>query len=104
MRHFQHWIIDISRAMSAFLDTPAGALAYYNNVENPLEATKTAVYVAVTMTGDFFMASTAPPPHIPPFLPSSSPTPSSDLSLLHGLEPKMAHRDPPHFTVGGHRR
>ncbi|KAJ7853343.1 hypothetical protein B0H14DRAFT_2758648 [Mycena olivaceomarginata] len=50
-----HWIIDITRAVSAFLDTPAGALSYYEDVGNPLEAAKTAVYTTVTMTGDFFM-------------------------------------------------
>ncbi|KAJ7659557.1 hypothetical protein DFH06DRAFT_1194596 [Mycena polygramma] len=50
-----HWIIDITRAMEAFLATPAGALAYYADLANPLEVAKTAVYVCVTLTGDFFM-------------------------------------------------
>ncbi|KAJ7673978.1 hypothetical protein DFH06DRAFT_1445528 [Mycena polygramma] len=50
-----HWIIDIARAMAAFLDTPAGAIAYYGDVSNPLEIAKTAVYVCITLTGDFFM-------------------------------------------------
>ncbi|KAJ7809501.1 hypothetical protein B0H14DRAFT_2866079 [Mycena olivaceomarginata] len=38
-----HWIIDIARAVSAFIDTPAGALAYYEDVGNPLEAAKDAL-------------------------------------------------------------
>ncbi|KAJ7078233.1 hypothetical protein C8R43DRAFT_1245304 [Mycena crocata] len=50
-----HWIIDITRAVAAFIDTPTGALSYYEDVGNPLEAAKTAVYVTVTMTGDLFM-------------------------------------------------
>ncbi|KAJ7052954.1 hypothetical protein C8F01DRAFT_1032778 [Mycena amicta] len=50
-----HWIIDIVRAFQGFLDTPAGALAYYADVADPLETAKTAVYVTVTQTGDFFM-------------------------------------------------
>ncbi|KAJ7096115.1 hypothetical protein C8R44DRAFT_379199 [Mycena epipterygia] len=50
-----HWIIDITRAVNAFIDTPEGALAYYEDVSNPLETAKTAVYVTVTMTGDFFL-------------------------------------------------
>ncbi|KAJ7870765.1 hypothetical protein B0H14DRAFT_2725310 [Mycena olivaceomarginata] len=54
-----HWIIDIARAVSAFIDTPAGALAYYEDVGNPLEAAKDAVYVTLTMTGDLFMVSSA---------------------------------------------
>ncbi|KAJ7362897.1 hypothetical protein DFH08DRAFT_841633, partial [Mycena albidolilacea] len=50
-----HWIIDIARAVSAFIDTPAGALAYYEDLGNPLEAAKDAVYVTLTLTGDLFM-------------------------------------------------
>ncbi|KAJ7214325.1 hypothetical protein GGX14DRAFT_443730, partial [Mycena pura] len=50
-----HWIIDIVRAFQAFFDTPAGALAYYADVANPLETAKTAIYVTVTQTGDLFM-------------------------------------------------
>ncbi|KAJ7096121.1 hypothetical protein C8R44DRAFT_860165 [Mycena epipterygia] len=50
-----HWIIDITRAVNAFINTPEGALAYYEDVSNPLETAKTAVYVTVTMTGDFFL-------------------------------------------------
>jgi hypothetical protein len=46
--------------VSAFLDTPAGALSYYEDVGNPLEAAKTAVYTTVTMTGDFFMVKLFP--------------------------------------------
>ncbi|KAJ6588253.1 hypothetical protein B0H19DRAFT_1098526 [Mycena capillaripes] len=50
-----HWIIDIVRAVDAFIDSPAGALAYYADVSNPLQAAKTAVYVTLTLTGDFFV-------------------------------------------------
>jgi len=50
-----HWIIDIVRAVDAFLDSPLGALAYYADVSNPLQAAKTAVYVTLTLTGDFFV-------------------------------------------------
>ncbi|KAJ7853823.1 hypothetical protein B0H14DRAFT_2580213 [Mycena olivaceomarginata] len=50
-----HWIIDILRVMEAFLNDPAGALSYYEDVSNRLETAKTAVYVTVTLTGDFFM-------------------------------------------------
>ncbi|KAJ7730352.1 hypothetical protein DFH07DRAFT_895197 [Mycena maculata] len=48
-------IIDIVRAVDAFLDTPGGSLAYYANISNPLQAAKTAVYVTLTLTGDFFV-------------------------------------------------
>ncbi|KAJ7245620.1 hypothetical protein B0H12DRAFT_781858 [Mycena haematopus] len=50
-----HWILDIIRVMQAFLDNPAGAIVYYADVANPLEVAKTTVYVAITMTGDFFL-------------------------------------------------
>ncbi|KAJ7607409.1 hypothetical protein FB45DRAFT_948246 [Roridomyces roridus] len=50
-----HWIIDVVRAMDAFIDSPDGALVYYANVSNPLQAAKTAVYVTLTLTGDFFV-------------------------------------------------
>ncbi|KAJ7259399.1 hypothetical protein C8J57DRAFT_1340351 [Mycena rebaudengoi] len=50
-----HWIIDICRAVTAFVDTPAGALVYYEDVSNPLETAKTAIYVTITLTGDFIM-------------------------------------------------
>ncbi|KAK7050235.1 hypothetical protein R3P38DRAFT_3306447 [Favolaschia claudopus] len=50
-----HWIIDIVRATDAFLNSPLGALAYYADVSNPLQAAKTAVYVTLTLAGDFFV-------------------------------------------------
>ncbi|KAJ6472843.1 hypothetical protein C8R47DRAFT_1324521 [Mycena vitilis] len=50
-----HWILDIIRAMQAFLDTPEGALAYYANIANPLQLAKTAIYTCLTLTGDFFL-------------------------------------------------
>ncbi|KAJ6599963.1 hypothetical protein DFH09DRAFT_1271508 [Mycena vulgaris] len=50
-----HWVIDIVRAINAFLDSPNGALAYYADVSNPSQAAKTAVYVTLTLTGDFFV-------------------------------------------------
>ncbi|KAF7353826.1 hypothetical protein MVEN_01068200 [Mycena venus] len=50
-----HWIIDVVRAMDAFLNSPLGALAYYADVSNPLQAAKTAVYVTLTLSGDFFV-------------------------------------------------
>ncbi|KAJ6520600.1 hypothetical protein DFH09DRAFT_939678, partial [Mycena vulgaris] len=50
-----HWIVDVVRAVEAFIDSPDGALAYYANISNPLQATKTAIYVTLTLTGDFFV-------------------------------------------------
>ncbi|KAJ7608046.1 hypothetical protein DFH06DRAFT_211118 [Mycena polygramma] len=50
-----HWIIDVIRAVDAFLDTPAGPLSYYADIANPLQLAKTAVYTCLTLTGDFFL-------------------------------------------------
>ncbi|KAF9459672.1 hypothetical protein BDZ94DRAFT_1267757 [Collybia nuda] len=50
-----HWIIDVNRAITAFLDAPEGPLQYYQNVSNPLQVAKTAVYVTLTLTGDSFV-------------------------------------------------
>ncbi|KAJ7242076.1 hypothetical protein C8J57DRAFT_71863 [Mycena rebaudengoi] len=50
-----HWIIDVVRAVSAFLDSPSGALAYYADISNPLQGAKTAIYVTLTLTCDFFV-------------------------------------------------
>ncbi|KAF7307995.1 hypothetical protein MKEN_01161200 [Mycena kentingensis (nom. inval.)] len=50
-----HWAIDITRAIQAFVYSPNGALAYYDNLANPLEPAKDALYVLLTMAGDLFM-------------------------------------------------
>lgn len=52
----QHLILDIIRAIDAFVDgPPGGALDYYNNLSNPLQAAKTAIYVLLTLVGDGFV-------------------------------------------------
>jgi hypothetical protein len=55
--NIQHWIIDIVRASQAFIDSPEGAIAYYDLVSNPLEAAKDGVYITVTLVADHFMVS-----------------------------------------------
>ncbi|KAF7364331.1 hypothetical protein MSAN_01093300 [Mycena sanguinolenta] len=50
-----HWIIDIVRASQAFIDSPDGAIAYYDLVSNSLEAAKDGVYITVTLVADHFM-------------------------------------------------
>ncbi|KAJ7054593.1 hypothetical protein C8F01DRAFT_478881 [Mycena amicta] len=50
-----HWGIDIARAVQAFVYTAGGPLAYYDNLSNPLEPAKDALYVLLTMAGDLFM-------------------------------------------------
>ncbi|KAG7097957.1 hypothetical protein E1B28_005268 [Marasmius oreades] len=56
-----HLILDVIRAKAAFIDarglpdgTP-GSLVYYLDLSNPLQAAKTAIYVAITLVGDGFM-------------------------------------------------
>ncbi|KAF8142272.1 hypothetical protein K438DRAFT_1878444 [Mycena galopus ATCC 62051] len=50
-----HWIIDIIRASQAFIDSPEGAIAYYDLVSNQLESAKDGVYITVTLVADHFM-------------------------------------------------
>ncbi|KAJ6496291.1 hypothetical protein C8R45DRAFT_985487 [Mycena sanguinolenta] len=50
-----HWIIDIVRASQAFIDSPEGAIKYYDLVSNSLEAAKDGVYITVTLVADHFM-------------------------------------------------
>ncbi|TFY71780.1 hypothetical protein EVG20_g1234 [Dentipellis fragilis] len=47
-----HILIDIIRAMNAFVYAPHGALAYYNALGDPLVVTKTALYVTQMLLGD----------------------------------------------------
>ncbi|KAK0430728.1 hypothetical protein EV421DRAFT_243306 [Armillaria borealis] len=49
-----HLILDIVRAVEAFVDTDGTALDYYSNLSNPLQAAKTAIYVILTLVGDGF--------------------------------------------------
>lgn len=49
-------ILDILRATQAFVYAQdGGALDYYLNLSNPLQAAKTAVYVTITLVGDGFV-------------------------------------------------
>lgn len=43
--------------MNAFVDNPlpGGALEYYGNLANPLQAAKTAIFVLLTLVGDAFV-------------------------------------------------
>ncbi|KAJ7054730.1 hypothetical protein C8F01DRAFT_483588 [Mycena amicta] len=50
-----HWSLDITRVVVAFFVYSDGSLAYFENVSSPLEAAKTAVYISLTLTGDFFL-------------------------------------------------
>ncbi|KAF7297334.1 hypothetical protein MIND_00966700 [Mycena indigotica] len=50
-----HWGIDIARVIVAFFMYREGPIAYYEDVSSPLEAAKTAVYISLTLTGDFFL-------------------------------------------------
>uniref|UniRef100_A0A8H8CG87 Uncharacterized protein n=1 Tax=Psilocybe cubensis TaxID=181762 RepID=A0A8H8CG87_PSICU len=49
--------MDIVRAVNAFVDSPqpGGALEYYGNLSDPLQAAKTAVFVLLTLVGDAFV-------------------------------------------------
>ncbi len=52
----QHLILDILRATEAFVQLKdGGALGYYLNLSNPLQAAKTAIYVLLTLVGDGFV-------------------------------------------------
>lgn len=53
----QHLILDIVRAVEAFVDADGTALDYYSNLSNPLQAAKTAIYVILTLVGDGFAVS-----------------------------------------------
>ncbi len=53
----QHLILDIVRAVQAFVDADGTALDYYSNLSNPLQAAKTAIYVILTLVGDGFAVS-----------------------------------------------
>jgi hypothetical protein len=51
-----HLILDVVRAVDAFVTgPPGGALAYYLDLSNPLQAVKTAIYVLLTLVGDGFV-------------------------------------------------
>ncbi|KAG7444107.1 uncharacterized protein BT62DRAFT_252057 [Guyanagaster necrorhizus] len=51
-----HLILDIVRAVEAFVELKDGtALEYYSNLSNPLQAAKTAIYVILTLVGDGFV-------------------------------------------------
>ncbi|KAG7444135.1 uncharacterized protein BT62DRAFT_934310 [Guyanagaster necrorhizus] len=51
-----HLIIDIIRAIEAFVELErGGALQYYLDLSNPLQAAKTAIYVTLTLVGDGFV-------------------------------------------------
>ncbi|KAK0222212.1 hypothetical protein IW262DRAFT_1460514 [Armillaria fumosa] len=49
-----HLILDVVRAVEAFVDADGTALDYYSNLSNPLQAAKTAIYVILTLVGDGF--------------------------------------------------
>ncbi|PBK67234.1 hypothetical protein ARMSODRAFT_1086201 [Armillaria solidipes] len=51
-----HLILDIIRAIEAFVELESGgALQYYSDLSNPLQAAKTAIYVTLTLVGDGFV-------------------------------------------------
>ncbi|KAK0487102.1 hypothetical protein IW261DRAFT_590724 [Armillaria novae-zelandiae] len=51
-----HLILDITRAIEAFVELESGgALQYYSDLSNPLQAAKTAIYVILTLVGDGFV-------------------------------------------------
>ncbi|KAK0503646.1 hypothetical protein EDD18DRAFT_1098994 [Armillaria luteobubalina] len=51
-----HLILDIIRAIEAFVELQSGgALQYYSDLSNPLQAAKTAIYVILTLVGDGFV-------------------------------------------------
>jgi len=51
-----HWILDVIRGVQAFVELErGGALQYFLDLSNPLQAAKTAVYVTLTLVGDGFL-------------------------------------------------
>ncbi|PPQ88590.1 hypothetical protein CVT25_009970 [Psilocybe cyanescens] len=52
-----HLVLDVVRAVNAFVDNPlpGGALEYYGNLSDPLQAAKTAIFVLLTLVGDAFV-------------------------------------------------
>ncbi|KAK0437129.1 uncharacterized protein EV420DRAFT_203608 [Desarmillaria tabescens] len=51
-----HLILDIVRAIEAFVELErGGAQQYYLDLSNPLQAAKTAIYVTLTLVGDGFV-------------------------------------------------
>lgn len=56
----QHLVVDIVRAMDAFIGNMTlanGALKYFGVVNSSLNIVKTATYVAVTLVSDAFIVS-----------------------------------------------
>ncbi|CAK5267827.1 unnamed protein product [Mycena citricolor] len=49
-----HWILDISRAETAFMHQPNAAV-FFANVSSPVEVAKVVLYVTATLIGDWFM-------------------------------------------------